>query len=474
MIQAADVAADTVRRMATTPAAPLVGVLAAVAFLAGVAAGGQGAQQPGSAPLRAAPLRSAPSVPAARLPRFERVTFDGLDASQRATSCAGNVAGSAWADIDADGHLDVYLPEPEGQGQLCGGPRFVRESLQAAGIPPLAAGAASFADVDGDGRPDLYVAARGRDRLLRGLGRGRFVDITSRSRADDPGSGTSVAWADDDGDSDLVVANDHLGFRPNELWRNDTAKRGPWRFTRVGRAWGAAPALASMGIGSGDLDGDGRIDLVVTDMGHPPLVLLRDHGRFALRRLPVAQANPSPTAWGVVVADLNNDGAEDVVAAAGALGLDGGFQPDLLYLGDGRGAFREAGSASGLGDPGRGRGVGVVDLDTDGNLDLVVTRLGQPPLLYVNRGPRDRARAHWLELRLDGAVGACGARVEVRAVPRTFVREHSCDPGAPAKVVHFGLAAARRADVRVRWPSGRVQRLRGVRADRQVTLVEPR
>lgn len=85
VIQAADVAADTVRRMATTPAAPLVGVLAAVAFLAGVAAGGQGAQQPGSAPLRAAPLRSAPSVPAARLPRFERVTFDGLDASQRAT-----------------------------------------------------------------------------------------------------------------------------------------------------------------------------------------------------------------------------------------------------------------------------------------------------------------------------------------------------------------------------------------------------
>ena len=100
-------------------------------------------------------------------------------------------------------------------------------------------------------------------------------------------------------------------------------------------------------------------DLVISDMGRPPLVLLRRGRSYAARTLPASPASRHPISWGVALADFDNDGHADVLAAGGALGLDRGRQPDTLYLGNGRGGFAVAGRASGIGDGGRGRGVAV-------------------------------------------------------------------------------------------------------------------
>lgn len=526
----------------------LLGLASVIAAAAGAMLGSAASRGRAAAPapVYGPSLGEAVPLGAGRLPRFTRTALGDGRTAQHAAACAGNVAGAAWADVDGDSHLDLYLPEPSGPGQLWlgrAGGRFVRGSLARAGIPAVAANAASFADVDNDGRPDLYLVARGRDRLLRNDGHGRFADITARSGTDDPGPGTSAAWADvdrdglldlyvtdgdncgrprltpdrlyrnegggrftdmtavlerggastdgvglhaawldidRDGDQDLYLANDDLGFRANELWRNDTRMHGRWRFTPVARRTGADVALSSMGIGAGDLNGDGRQDLVISDMGRPPLVLLARRGGFARRRLPDAGGGVGPITWGTAVADVNDDGALDVLAAAGALGLDRDHQPDLLYLGDGHGRFRSSASVSGLGDPGRGRGAAVADIDRDGNLDVLITRLGQPPLLYRNRGPLDHRRAHWLELDLTGTRSprdACGTRVIVTTSRRVSMTVLACGSDGSATlrhVVHLGLGSATRATVALQWPSGRRQTLTSVGADRVLAVVEPR
>lgn len=522
----------------------------AMAAVLGLGAGAAvGAREGSSTRNSAAPaarsLARAAAVPDELLPRF-RPAAGGPHDPQRASSCAGNAAGAAWADIDGDGNVDVYLPDPSGPGQLWvagAGGRFTKRSLTDAGIPAASANAASFADYDDDGRPDLYIAARGQDHLLHNLGSGRFEDVARSAGTLDPGPGTSAAWADyngdgrldvfvtdgdnctkpratpdhlfrndgggrfadvtarlgsggattdgiglqgvwsdvdRDGDPDLYLANDDLGYRPNQLWRNDGAGPSGWRFTPIGDASGAAVAMSSMGAASGDVDGDGRPDLVISDMGRAPLVLLRRGRSFAARRFPSSPRSPRPITWGVVLADFDNDGNIDLLAAGGALGLDRQRQPDALYLGNGRGGFAVAGPASGIGDAGRGRGVAVADVNRDGLLDVLVTRLGQTPLLLVNHGPTQGPRGHWLELTLRGTRSPrdpCGAVVRASAGRWHAVRTLSCgsDGAASAEhVVHFGLGSRRRVRVTIRWPSGRRQSIAPARVDRLLAVTEPR
>ncbi len=499
---------------------------------------------PGTPNLLAPPLPIAAAVPAGAVPRFVPAAGAPHD-PQQARGCSGNAAGAAWADIDSDGRLDLYLPEPAGPGQLwMGRPglRFERRALADAGIPATAANAASFADYDNDGRPDLYIAARGVDRLLHNDGRGRFSDVTARAGTTDPGPGTSAAWADfdrdgrldlyvsdgdncgaphatpdhlyrnlgngrfadvtrwlehdgastdgiglqatwfdadGDGDPDLYLANDDLGFRGNELWRNDGPGSGGWRFTPIGRVTGTDVRRSSMGAAPGDLNGDGTTDLVVSDMGRAPLVLLRRGGRFTVRRMPAFASRAHPISWGVAVADFDNNGTTDLLAAAGALGIHQGRQPDLLYLGDGAGRFALAGPASGIGDSGRGRGVALADVNRDGLLAALIARLGEPPLLLVNHGPRSGRARHWIELALRGTRSPrdpCGAVVVARGLPGRVIRTLSCGSDGAASadhVVHIGLGAGRRARLEVRWPSGHVERVTLDRVDRIVRLTEP-
>lgn len=446
--------------------------------------------------------------------------------------------GVAFADVDGDGRVDLYLC---GYGvhalyRNLGGGGFEDVTAMAfdnAGPSTRGAGrgegpetpwnsSAGFADIDGDGWLDLYVARYvhfgpetpqlcethlpglrsvcppkayepQRGVLYRNLGRTplRFRDETGpRGLATAHGNGLGVAWGDydDDGRVDLAVANDEL---PGDLFHN----RGG-RFVNVGVASGTAydaegRVHAGMGIDWGDLDGDGRLDLVVTTFWGETNNLYRNEGDGFFRDIavqtPFARVGRAYVGFGVKFFDLDNDGDLDLVIANGHVADnadrlrrgDSYAQPTLLFRNDG-GHFvditREGGAA--FTRPIVGRGVCVGDLDDDGRLDLIVTNVEGPPLLLRNRsGPR----GNWLRVALlrHGSANqhGIGARVTVRAGGRAQRREATTAGSflsASDPRLHFGLGdAASVEEIVVRWPDGKVSRRKNVPANRQITIEEP-
>ena len=155
-----------------------------------------------------------------------------------------------------------------------------------------------------------------------------------------------------------------------------------------------------------------------------------------------------------------------------------GYESSCLFINNHNGTFREAAWTAGIRDRDDGRAIAAVDYDNDGTLDLVVANQGQPLLLYRNRGAPEH---HWLELRLVGTRSnrqGIGALITVFAGGVRQIREANSGQGGFASQsdprVHFGLGDARVADtLTIHWPSGFLQTLQHVSADRVVTVIEP-
>jgi len=324
------------------------------------------------------------------------------------------------------------------------------------------------------------------DRLWRNGG-GRFVDVTSQAGivdADGRGLGVVASDFDGDGKTDLFVANDTTA---NYLFRN----LGGLTFTEEGLVAGvacnAAGAFqAGMGTAVGDLDGDGRPDLVVTNFYGESTSYFRNLGSGAFSDHTAAAGLAAPTrfrlGFGVAFLDANNDGWLDLAQANGHV-VDSRprfpyAMPSQLLLGGVSGRLADvtadAGSAWSVRRVARGLVTG--DLDNDGRVDvLLVDTAG--PLAYLRN--RTDAPGHFLTLKLVGGPSnrdAVGASVTVTAGgrPRSAWRFgggsylSASDPR-----LHFGLGTDRRADeVVVRWPSGHIDRYAGLAADRGYELRE--
>ncbi|HWE39312.1 MAG TPA: CRTAC1 family protein, partial [Isosphaeraceae bacterium] len=373
---------------------------------------------------------------------------------------------------------------------------------------------AAFADLDGDGDLDLYVChylewdsrnpracydeARRvilceplsfrskQDHLFRNDG-GRFVDVTAEagfSEHDGRGLGVVAADLDDDGRVDLFVANDQSA---NFLWRN----LGGFRFEEVAAVAGASANAqggyqAGMGVACGDLDGDGREDVVVTNFYAESTTFFRNlgGGMFADRTAAVGLARPSRDllGFGVTTLDANNDGRLDLLTANGHvddLRPGGPFEmPAQLLIGSGSGQLVDVTAAAGppFRQPYIGRGLAAGDLDNDGRVDALLLPQNRP-LAYLHN--QTGGGGHALTVLLEGSASnrdGVGARVTVRAGGRRQVAQRTgggsyCSAGDPR--LHFGLGDAARVDaLEVRWPSGRVDRHAGLAADAGYRLRE--
>jgi hypothetical protein len=176
------------------------------------------------------------------------------------------------------------------------------------------------------------------------------------------------------------------------------------------------------------------------------------------------------------LADLDNDGLRDVFVAAGGLEEDRP-QANRIFRNRGEGAFVDVTESAGPGlQPSRlHRGSALADFDNDGRLDVAVSALNAPLQLLLNRSPV----RHWLLLKLRGSrsnASALGAKVVCTTGRRRqtgFVANSVGYASASDLRVHFGLGAATVADVEIRWPSGAVQRQKGLRADQIVEISEP-
>jgi len=285
-----------------------------------------------------------------------------------------------------------------------------------------------------------------------------------------------VAFADYDGDGriDIAVSND---TEPNFLFHNE----GGGKFREVGLAAGIAfnddgRALSSMGIDFRDVDNDGRPDLFVTAIAHETYPLYRNLGKglfgdFTYRSR-VGAATISTTGWGNGIYDFNNDGRKDLFAANGDLNSGSPPQSNIVLVQRADGTF----DAASVGPPAFHRGAAFGDLDNDGRVDVVVARIEDKPLVLRNVSGTG---SHWLGLKLAGKRSnrdGIGAVVHVRTAAGEQWNHATQAVGYAASSdvrVHFGLGAETRATVEIRWPSGATQRLEDVQADRYLTVREP-
>ena len=438
-------------------------------------------------------------------------TFEDATVSAGIAAFPGGYGhGVAVGDIDNDGDPDLFIARWRSYALYRNrGDGTFEDATDSAGLggdrdwPTSAA----FADFDGDGDLDLYVChyliwndaspficpdpklAVNRlcnpglfpslpDRAYRNDG-GRFVEVTRESGIVDAhgrGMGVLAADLDDDGRIDLFVANDQSA---NFLWRN----LGGFRFEEVGHAAGVAASgsggyQAGMGVGCGDVDGDGRPDLVVTNFYDEGTTLYQNLGQGIFNdrseAFGLTRATRARLGFGIAFLDANNDGRLDLVQANGHVD---DFRPESpyamplqLFLGGDGSHLTDVGGRAGPPFQAErlGRALAVGDLDNDGRLDLLIACL-DAPLMYAHSRTDG---GHHLTLRLEGATSnrdAVGARVSVTAGGRARVAwrlgggsyQAAGDPR-----LHFGLGDADRVEsIEIRWPSGRVDRLGPVPAD---------
>lgn len=427
---------------------------------------------------------------------------------------AGWGMGCAVADYDNDGDPDIYITHFLAPNQLWrndGNWRFTDVSVASRTAGPRGRwnSGATFGDYDADGRLDLFVAGyahldpsalpepaktpdcRHRDLVVncgpRGLagegdllfhneGAGVFREVRA---AIDPkafyGLGAAFLPLGTDGSVSLYVGNDST---PNALYTfagktiEDVAVAAGAAYSERG------DEQAGMGIGWGDYDDDGLIDLYVTNFVDDYNTLYRGLGPalFAdlTRRAGLAQPTWLYMGWGTALADFDRDGREDIIVVNGhvypqvdTLNLPSKWRmPPQIFRNIGGGRFEEV-PRSRLPGAAVGRGLATGDFWNDGTLGIAVNNLDGQPALYRPVGSPNR----YVELLLEGARirDAIGTRVELRwdggRATRLIVSGGSYLSSHDSRV-HAGVGAAKTVDVDIIWPGGARQTLRGLETNR--------
>lgn len=418
--------------------------------------------------------------------------------------------GATTGDYDGDGRTDLFVAGVRGMTLFrnLGTGKFADVS-RTAGLPtsaPWSVGGGFF-DMDKDGDLDLFVVryvdwdpAKEKaceagvrtychpreytglpNALYRNDGNGHFTDVSLQSGiANHRGKGMAVAFGDLDADGllDVFVTND---TEPNFLFRN----LGGGRFEEIGGRAGVAfnddgRALSSMGADFRDWDNDGREDLFVTALTNETFPLFRNGGGRWIDRTYASLVGRNTLArsgWSAGIYDFDNDGWKDLFAACSDVQDNtekysgrASRQRNVWLRNSGNGTF----AAIEIGSSAMHRGAAFGDLDGDGDIDAVVTRIGDTPWVWWN----DAAKGRWLRVRLRGR-GAnrdgYGALVKVELADGSSLwnRVGTAVGYASASevVAHFGLGVGTVKAIEVRWQSGTVTR-RDIQTSNQVLEIE--
>jgi enediyne biosynthesis protein E4 len=393
----------------------------------------------------------------------------------------GFSTGAAWADYDRDGNVDLFVS------------RYVHFDIN--DLPAF--GSTKFCRFKGapvqcgpwgmEGETDL---------LYHNRGDGTFEEVSKKAGVDGPEKyyGLGATWGDYDNDGwpDLFVADDAT---PNHLYRNNH----DGTFTDEALVGGIAlngegQALGSMGVTWGDYDHSGRLSMFVTEFADQPNTLYRNLGavgstqEFEDVAMPSRLGQPSLplVGWGTAFFDMDNDGWRDLFVANGHVypqmdtvkGSAAYAEPMLLHRNLGNGTFEEVSHAAGLADvPLQSRrGAAFGDIANNGNVDIVVLNVGEPPslLLNTNKSPNHRVLFHLVGTKSNRA--AIGARVTIHAGGMTQfdeVRGGGSYLSQNDLRLHFGLGSAAKIDsVEVRWPTGKTEIYKEVAGDKIYTMTE--
>ncbi|HEY7617142.1 MAG TPA: CRTAC1 family protein [Terriglobales bacterium] len=384
-------------------------------------------------------------------------------------------AGCSFVDYNRDGHLDLFVSN------------YVRFSFEHAPVP------GANTNCNWKGIPVLCGPRglpTGRHSLYRNNGDGTFTDVSQAAgiAAHTGCYGMTVVAADldEDGWPDIYVACDST---PSLLFMNN--RDGTFREEGVERGVALSDdgaEQAGMGVGVGDYDLDGHIDLFKTHFADDANGLYHNDGKGnfddVTRRSRVG-VETRYVCWGAGIVDLDNDGYPDLFMVAGSVYPEverklpqyANKSPRAVFRNLGNGTFEELMEQAGPGvaEPHCSRGCAFGDFDNDGDLDILIVNLNEPPSLLRNDVSGNH---HWLKVKLIGTKSnrsAIGARVVMRyggKVQAQEVLSQSSFYSANDPRLHFGLGTEKLADIEVRWPSGLQERFKGVAADQVVTIKE--
>jgi len=462
----------------------------------------------------------------------------GVDCSDSAAPKIGATA----VDINQDGWPDIYVCRYDAPNLLFvnnGDGTFTERAHQYGLDVKDCSVMATFADYDGDGYLDCYLVTNildfsqsplgRRDYLFHNNGNGTFTDVTQKAGIWGLTQGHSAIWfdANQDGWPDLYVANDFE--TPDRFYLN----KGDGTFIDVVDQRLPHVPYFSMSVDSGDLNNDGVIDFVVSDMRDRTrqayMAGMEEVGRGLWEMERVTELIPQYVwsavylgtgtdryqeaahltgvdatgwTWSTRIADLDNDGRQDVFFTTGM--IRNFIDPDIVgrqnvaptlaaraavwrnapprrertvachNLGDLR--FEDVSAAWGLDHLGISFGCALVDLDHDGALDVVLVNQDGPPTILRN----DIATGHSVEFKLAGHPpnrDGIGAEIHLETATGTQVRQLYTEHGvvtSEAPIVHFGLGNDTSIrTLTIRWPLGGVQVLENLAADCLYTIAEP-
>jgi hypothetical protein len=384
-------------------------------------------------------------------------------------------AGCTFVDYDRDGYLDLFVSNylefdfakvPKPGGNINCTWKGIPVNCGPRGLPP------------------------GTHSLYRNNRDGTFTDVSVVSgvaKATGTYGMTAVAADfDNDGWPDIYVACDST---PSLYFRNNR----DGTFTEEGLERGVAlnedgMEQAGMGLGIGDYDLDGNLDIFKTHFSDDTNILYRNNGKGIFEDMTIRAGLAVETrfvGWGAGIVDLDNDGWPDIFFVTGSVYPEVEKHlpaypyrtPRVIFRNLGNGRFEELIEEGGPGVAAAhaSRGCAFGDFDNDGDLDILIVNLNEPPSLLRNDlGGRN----HWLKVKLIGTKSnrsAIGARVTCRYGDRRQVQEvlsQSSFYSVNDPRLHFGLGAAETANLEVRWPSGAVETYAKVAADRIVVIKE--
>jgi len=330
----------------------------------------------------------------------------------------------------------------------------------------------------------------GRCYLYRNNGDGTFTDISDRSGISKAAPSycmtTLAADLHDTGWPDIYVACDST---PSLLFKNNR----DGTFTEVGLASGAALSedgmeQAGMGVGIGDITLHGHLDIFKTHFAEDTAVLYKNDGAGNFDDITIRSGLGVETryvCWGTGIVDLDNDGLPDLFLVTGNVYPEVEKllpeypykSPRIVFRNLGNGKFEELieEAGSGVAAPHASRGCAFGDFDNDGDTDMVIINLNEPPSLLRNDVTGNN---HWLKVKLVGVKSnrsAIGARVTARYGGRVQAREvlsQASFYSVNDLRLHFGLGAAESADLEIRWPNGAKETLAKVAANQLITVRE--
>lgn len=388
--------------------------------------------------------------------------------------------GCAAADLNNNGYLDLIVTTDEQSRAYLfrnnGNGTFTDITLDAGLLTVKWGSTVSFGDYNLNGNLDIYIANYvgqnpiycDSNTFYINLGGHKFVERAAEYGLHDEGCGLASSFTDydNDGDLDILIANDFgMNTGPNKLFRNNYPEDS---FTDYSDISGYNAQMWGMGVEGGDFDDDGDLDYYVTNIGTSRFYVNKGDGTFDEKAIEYGIDNTNvphsqdslSVGWGMAWFDYNNDTHLDLFVSNGYIYPAPGtvtsfYNPNRLYKNNGDGTFTEVGLEEGIAHGSMGRGIGLIDYDNDGDMDIVQavvsTGDGLPSesdddryLLFRNNSSENGN--NWLRIDVEGTMtskDAFGTKLYAHLPEKTMTREiiggGSSYMSQHTKTVHFGL-----------------------------------